>query len=81
MLTTQGMAETDDDIHKEVQENAIQARAAHTHVNLHVTDWEATQWKDPVLKTVKDWIPSGEVQDLKHLLGDYVNTEEGMAFL
>ena len=28
-----------------------------------------------------DWIPNQKVQDLKHLLGDYTNTEEGMAVL
>ena len=33
------VAETDDVIHKKVQEAVIQARALHMHVNLHVTDW------------------------------------------
>ena len=51
------------------------------HVNLHVTDWVTTQWEDPVLKAVINWIPNWKVQDLKHLLGDYTNTEEGMTIL
>ena len=75
------MAETDEEIHKQVWEAAIQARASHTHVNLHVTDWVATQWEDPVLKAMINWIPNGKVQDLKHLLGDDMNTEERKAIL
>ena len=50
-------------------------------VNLHKTDWVATQWEDPVLKAMTDWILNWKVQDLKHLLGDNANTEEGMAIL
>ena len=34
-----------------------------------------------MLKVVIDWIPSQKVQDLKHLLGHDMNTEEGMAIL
>ena len=75
------VAETDKKIHKQVKEAAVQARAAHMHVNLHVTDWVATQREDPVLKAMTDWIPNPKVQNLKHLLGDNVNTEEGMAIL
>ena len=44
------VAETDKEIHKQVQEAAILARATHTHVNLHVTDCVTAQWEDPVLK-------------------------------
>ena len=32
-------------------------------------------------KIVMEWISSHEVQDLKHLLGDHIATEEGMAIL
>ena len=52
------VAETDEEIYKQVWEAGVQARATHTHVNLHVTDWVATQWKDPVPKAVIDWIPN-----------------------
>ena len=38
-----------EEIHKQVWETAVQARATHTHVNLHVTDWVAAQWVDPIL--------------------------------
>ena len=75
------VAETNEEIHKHVWEAAIQARATHMHVNLHVTDWVATQQEDPVLKAMINWILNQKVQDLKHLLGDNVNTEEGMAIL
>ena len=75
------VAETDKVIHKQVQEAVLQARAAHKHVNLHVTDWVATQWEDPVLKAMINWISHQKVQNLKHLLGDDVNTEEGVAVL
>ena len=37
------VVETDEEIHKQVQEAAIQARATLTHVNLHMTDWVATE--------------------------------------
>ena len=33
------VVETDEEIYKLVQEAAIQVRAAHIHVNLHMTDW------------------------------------------
>ena len=57
------------------------ATATHTYLNLHVTDWVATQWEDPVLKAMINWIPNQKVQDLKHLLGDEGTTGEGMAIL
>ena len=75
------VAETDQEIHKQVQEVAILARVAHTHVNLYVTDWMVPQREDPVLKAMIDWIPNQKVHDLKHLLGNDANTEEGMAIL
>ena len=75
------VAESDEEIHKQVWEAAIIARAAHTHVNLYVTDWVAVQQENPVLKAVSNWIPNQKVQDLKHLLGDDVNTWKGMAIL
>ena len=75
------VAETDKEIHKQVQEAVIHARAAHMHVNLHVTDWVATQWEDPVLKAIINWISKWKVQNMKHLLGNNTNTEEGEAVL
>ena len=75
------VAETDKEIHKEVQEAVVQARATHMCVNLHVTDWTVTHWEDPVLKAVINWISNQKVQNLKHLLGDDVNTEEEVAVL
>ena len=44
------VVEADEEIHKQVWETAVQARANHVHVNLHVTDWVATQQEDPILK-------------------------------
>ena len=41
----------------------------------------AAQWEDPVFKAAIDWIPNQKVQNLKHLLGNNVNTEEGMVIL
>ena len=35
------VVETDEEIHKQVQEAAIQARAVHMCVSLHVADWVA----------------------------------------
>ena len=75
------MVETDEKVHKQIWEAAIQGRVTNTHVNLHVTDWVAAQWEDPVFKATINWIPNQKVQDLKHLLGDYTNTREGLAVL
>ena len=75
------VAETDERIHKQVEETAVQVRAAHTHVNLHVMDWVAAQEEDPILKIVMEWISTHKVRDLKHLLGDHTTTKEGMAIL
>ena len=36
------VAKADKEIHKQVQETVILARAAQAHVNLHVTDWVTT---------------------------------------
>ena len=48
------VAEADEEIHKQVQENAILARATQEHViSLQVTDWVTTQQKDPILKTMQ----------------------------
>ena len=44
------VGETDEEIHKQVQVAAIQARATQMHVTLHVSDWVAAQWEDPVLR-------------------------------
>ena len=43
----------------------VLARAAQTHVDLHVTDWVTTQQEDPILKTMIKWISNQKVQDLK----------------
>ena len=64
--------ETDKDIHKQVQEAAVQARAIHMHVNLHVTDWVATQWEGPVLKAVINWIPNQKVQEKHQFVNYYI---------
>ena len=75
------VAKTDKEIHKQVQEATLQAKATHTHVNLHVTDWVAAQWEDSVLKAMINWISNQKVQNLKHLSEDNANTEEGVAIL
>ena len=66
------MAEADEEIHKEVQETAVKARASHVHVNLHVTELVATQQEVPYLRLWSSAFLSG-MQDLKHLLGDNNN--------
>ena len=75
------VAATDEEVHKQAWETAVLARATHMHVNLYMTDWVATQWEDPILKTVINWISNWKVEDLKHLLGDDGNTEEDMVTL
>ena len=75
------VAEADEEIHKQVWETAVLARATHLHVNLHVTDWVTAQQEDPILKTMIKWISNWRLQDLKHLLEVGTNTEEGKAIL
>ena len=71
------VVEADEEIHKQVLENAVLARAAHACVNLHVTEWVTAQQEDPILKTMIEWISNCKVQDLKHMLEDDENTWEG----
>ena len=63
------MAEANEKIHKQVEETAVQMRATHMCVNLHVTDWVAAQQEDPILKIVMEWISAHKVQNLKHHWG------------
>ena len=46
------VAKADEELHKQVWETAILARATQACVNLHVTDWVTTQQEDPILKTM-----------------------------
>ena len=73
------VAKADEIIHKPFQETAILAQAA--CIDLHVTGWVTAQQEDPTLKAVVRWISDQKVQDLKHLMGDDANTEEGKTFL
>ena len=75
------VAEGDEEIHKPVQETVILARATKACVNLHVTDWVTAQQKDPIVKTVIQWISSWKVQDLKHPLRGNANTEDRKTIL
>ena len=75
------VAQGDEEIHKQVWETAVLARATHVCVNLYMTDLVATQQEDPIHKTVIKWISNWKGQDLKHLLGDNMNTKEGKAIL
>ena len=74
------VAKADEDIHKPVQETVVLARAAQTHVDLHVSHWVTAQQEDPILKTVIQWSSNQKEQDLKHLLGDDAKTEKGKLF-
>ena len=39
------------------------------------------QQEDPILKTTVEWVSGQKVQNLKHLVGDCTNTEEGKTIL
>ena len=43
--------------------------------------WLTAQQENPILKTVIDWISGQKLQDLKHLLGDTADIEEGTIIL
>ena len=73
------VAKANEEIHKPAQEIAFPDWAA--CIDLHVTDSVTTQQEDPILNTVIKWISGQQVQDLKHLLGDDTNTEEGKTIL
>ena len=75
------VAEADEGVHQQVKETAVQARATHMCVNLHVMDWIAAQQEHPILKIVMKWISSHKIQDLKHLLGDHAMKEEAITNL
>ena len=75
----QAVAKAEKEMQKPVQEPVILAFTA--LVDLHVTDWVTAPQKDPILMTVIEWISGQEVHNLKHLLGDDTNTEEGKAVL
>ena len=44
------VAEANERIHKQVEETAVQVRAAHMCVNLLVMDWVVAQQEDPIIK-------------------------------
>ena len=73
------VAKADEEIHNPFQGTVTLSQAA--CVDLHMTDWVTTQQEDPILKTVIKWISGQKVCDLKHLLGDNANTEEGKTIL
>ena len=73
------VAKVDKNIHKPFQETVNLAWAA--CIDLHVTGWVTAQQEDPTLKATVDWISDWKVWDLKHLVGDDANTEEGKTIL
>ena len=73
------VAKADEEMHKLVQGTVILAWAA--CVDLHMTDLVTIQQEDPILKTTIEWISGQKVQDLKHLLRDDTNTEDGKTIL
>ena len=75
------VADADEEIHEQVQEIVILARASQVYANLHVTNWVTTQQEDLILKTMIEWICDQKVQDLKHLLGKDANIKEGKTIL
>ena len=48
------VAEADKRIYTQAEETAVQARATHICVNLHVMDWVAAQQENPILKIVME---------------------------
>ena len=75
------VAKADEEIHEQVQGTVVLTRATQANVNLHVTAWVTAQWEDPILKAAIKCISNWKVQDLKHLLQDDANTEEGKTIL
>ena len=73
------VAQADEEIHKPSQETMILAQAA--CIDLHVTDWETTEQEDLTLNAAIERISGKKMQDLKLLLGDDTNAEEGKTIL
>ena len=64
--------ESDQQLEKEVQVTAGQVL-----VEMHVTDWAATQKEDPKLDAVLQWLESKRKTDLRTLLRECIMSEEG----
>ena len=44
---------------------------------MHVTNWAAAQWEDPVLGVVLHWLEAKKKTDVRTLLGEHASSEEG----
>ena len=58
-------------------EQEVQVTAGQVLVEMHVTDWAATQKEDPELDAVLQWLGSAKKADLRTLLRECIMSEEG----
>ena len=58
-------------------EQEVQVTAGRVQVEMHVTDWAAAQKEDPELNAVLHWLETRKKADLKTLLGECINGEDG----
>ena len=59
------------------KEKEVQVTAGWVLVEMHVTDWAATQKKDPKLEAVLQWLESKKKTNLRTLLREHALCEEG----
>ena len=62
-------------------EQEVYVTAGYALVQMHITDWDEAQKKDPVLSTVLDWLKAQKKTDLKALLAEYASSKEGQLIL
>ena len=59
------------------REKEVQVTAGQVLVEMHVTNWAATQKEDPKLDAVLQWLESKKKTDLRTLLREHTLSEEG----
>ena len=76
MLITQWWQMLTREIHNQVKETAILARATQVCVDLHVTYWMAAQQKDSVVKTMIEWV-SNQMCTIWNIYWEKMQTQKG----
>ena len=62
-------------------ESEVRARAARLRAEINVTDWVQTQREDEVLARTIDWLHGRKKENLREMMGDLADTDEGKAIL
>ena len=58
-------------------EKEVHVPAGQVQVEMHVTDWAASQKEDPVLNAMLNWLGAQKKTNLRTLLGEHASSKEG----